>query len=121
MKNALTTVQLESLTWKISRTTRCIDLAFAFKSKPIAQVCINDAVCSLKEASSWIKSAALSSVQGQTAKLLEAKKCLVDADGFITEALSLVGHHQDQGAVSNLEAGHKAIWEDYKTLNTILS
>jgi hypothetical protein len=121
MTNALTTQQLETLTWKISRIIRCIDLAFIFKSNWEAHSCINDAVASLKEANAWINSAALSSAEGQAVKIAEAHKCLGWADGFITEALSVIPHHQDQGAVSNLVAGRKAIWEEAKVINSLMA
>ncbi len=121
MKNAITTQQLDTLTWNISRIIRCIDLAFIFKSNWEAHSCINDAVESLKEANAWINSAALSSKAGQAVKISEAHKCLGWADGFITEALSVISQHQDQGAVSNLVAGRKAIWEEAKSLKSLLA
>lgn len=121
MKNAITTQQLDTLTWNISRIIRCIDLAYIFNGNLAAKDCINEAVCTLKEANGWIKSATLSSAEGQAVKITEAQKCLVDADILITEALSVISQHQDQGAVSNLVAGRKAIWEEAKSLKSLLA
>lgn len=121
MKNAITAQQLDTLTWNISRIIRCIDLAFIFKSNWEAYSCINDAVSELEQANGLISSAALSSKDGQAVKIAEAQKCLLWADGFITEALSVISQHQDQGAVSNLVAGRKAIWEEAKSLKSLLA